>query len=272
MNATQTNGPSGVKPKGGLFGFPIYAEHTPPPCQECGGPCKLSNVANDGEPPQWISLSRICPKCVALIRYREAQAKRDAAAEARQAALAETWAKFGPMGEINEENIYRGVEFAKLPNPHTAREILAWTPRQAKGLIIFGETAQGKTFMIYALAKKLILEHGVVPLLVTGPGLRNQISEAARSEDSTKRGALLARLTNAPVLMIDDLGQAARSDAAEEALLEIVEGRTSRQRPIIATTNFVGESFASRFLKPETGAAVIRRLSAYATTIRAAKI
>lgn len=275
MTPTQTNGPSGPpqpKPIGGRFGFPVFAEPTPPACSECGGPCKLSNIAADDEPPQWVSLSRICPTCATRIRREHAENRREAEREEANENNRRKWEAFGPYGEDNTENIYRGVEFDRLPHKALAEQVIQWSPRSRQGMIIFGETSQGKTFMLYALAKRLILEHGIEPLLMTGPGLRTQISEAARHAEPSRRAALIARMVNAPVLMIDDLGQAAKSDTAEEALWEIAEGRTSRNRPTIVTTNFIGESFANRFLKPETGAAVIRRLSQFAKTFRAATI
>lgn len=232
----------------------------------------MSNIADEGQPPQWVSLSPICPACAMRIRREMNTQRREAAKDARQQALADAWAKFGPDGEDNTDNIYREVDVALLPLRAVAQTVLSWNPNQKKGLLIFGDTGQGKTFMLYALARRCLLEFGVEPLLFSGVSFRLQISEAARHAETTKRRALVARMINAPVLMIDDLGQAAKSDSAEEALWEVTEGRTSRGRPMIVTTQFIGECFSQRFLKPETGAAVIRRLSQYCQNIRAATI
>lgn len=269
MQAIPTPGANSTSTSSVLFGYRERDPKAPPICRRCQtSPVRLSNVAPDGDPAHWIALSPFCIPCAMAIKSEERQALQLASQEALRQHLREDWNVFGPEGEVNEDCIYRDCDFALLPCPNIAAKILEWKPSR-KGMLIHGESGHGKTFMLYALARKLMFDHGVRPLLWTGPGFRLQVTAAARHSDGAKRGALIARMVNAPVLMIDDLGQAAASDAAEEALWEVVEGRTSRNRPCIVTTQFIGERFGTRFLKPETADAVIRRLSQYSETIRA---
>lgn len=272
MTATPTSGAISRSLARETMGFRHQDPSNPPLCRRCNVvTVPLRNVSPDETVETWVALSPFCTACVKAIRHEEAQTKRQTAENARLEAIRASWANFGPEGEDNTENAYRAVDEARLPYPGIAAKILAWKPAK-RGMIVFGDTGQGKTFMLYALAKRLIYNHGVLPTLYSGPGLRQAITAAARHSDSNRRALLLARLVNAPILMIDDLGQAAASDAAEEALWEITEGRTSRGKPMIVTTNFIGERFSQRFLKPETGSAVIRRLSEHCETIRAAQL
>lgn len=241
----------------------------PPKCPRCGGLILGCNIGTD-DAPRIVYLSTHCDACVTAIRSEERATAKQRADEAHQRRLESAWKSFGPEGQENDEGlIYRDVQHSRLPRRDKADEILKWQPKNStgKGLMIHGASGRGKTFMVYLLAKHLMEKHGITPILYTAPGLRHAFNRAARSEDSARRDALLDRLIAAPVVIIDDLGQSAMTEAAEEMLWELIEGRTSRKKPIVITTQFCGQLFIDRFRTTKTGESVFRRLAQFCQEI-----
>jgi hypothetical protein len=60
--------------------------------------------------------------------------------------------------------------------------------------------------------------------------------------------------------LIDDLGQGAPSDQAEETILAILERRTGEGRPTYVTTQYSFADLLDRFRSPNLGMAVVRRI------------
>lgn len=235
-----------------------------PPCQSpgCKGRITGINIAPDGQPEKLAYWNRFCDPCVDRIKAAEEAKKLAANSRAQQ----DAWKTFGPEGAPDDEpNIYREADPARIHplHKHHLDTIRDWNPYKGRGLILCGPTGEQKTMMLYLLARHLIQSRGIVPMLWTSPGLRHAFNKAARSDDLNERQRLMTRLLRVPVLMIDDLGQMAQSESAEEMLWELVEGRTSIKKPIATTTQFIGERFVAKFRSRPTGEAIIRRLGDY---------
>jgi DNA replication protein DnaC len=76
----------------------------------------------------------------------------------------------------------------------------------------------------------------------------------------------LQRLYSAPVVFLDDVGKCRLTERGEAELFGLVENRTANGKPIIATTNFVGDSLANT-MRGETGQPLVRRLREFCDCI-----
>ncbi len=159
-------------------------------------------------------------------------------------------------------SLYRSPELraaAPLDKMKLVREAVA----SGKGIFAYGESGMFKTTCVWLGAVQWLVHKGKRVECVSGSEIRTRSAEARNKLD-----AYLAPLIAAPWLFIDDLGQGAMTDAYSDVLLQIAEGRMSESRPVIITTQFDREALAARFTTPETGKAVVRRLSLLANPIQ----
>lgn len=246
-----------------ILGQAIFS---PRRCEACQVAIMPHNLGTPTQPVyRW--LSRYCDPCVE-IQKREARATIFAEHQDKEhRRIEKLWETFGPEGQNNTENIYREADPAKVKNKRVTIRALEWTPGRKTGLMLAGDTGTSKTFTVYLIAKQCVFQHGVLPTLWLAPALRHKFNVLARSDDEHARGRFLNELIHTRVLIIDDIGQAASTEAAEEALYEVIEGRVARSKPIIVTTQFMGERFIAKFKNRETGVAILRRLGEHTTPL-----
>ena len=133
----------------------------------------------------------------------------------------------------------------------------------SQGLLVVGNTGTGKTWVMWHLLRRLLDEERSVVVLdaVTyRSGMANAACEGETEE-------YVRRLTHAELLYWDDFGQTHLSDAASEMLLHVVEQRTSRERPMLLTSQYSGGALESQFQRPEMGGAVRRRINEFCRVI-----
>jgi hypothetical protein len=131
--------------------------------------------------------------------------------------------------------------------------VMQFNPTQGRGLLIHGQTDTGKTRAVWRLLKRLA-EEGHEWLFVEAIDLLDNIPERAFS---------------IPVLVIDDLGNDTLTAQKEVKLLKILRTRANWHRPVIITTQFVGDSLQKRFTETATAQAVIRRLRSFCDAVQA---
>ncbi len=102
---------------------------------------------------------------------------------------------------------------------------------QHNNVLITGPTGAGKTFLACALAQKACRE-GYSSLYRRVPRLLHELT-IARADGSLMR--LLARLSRAHVLILDDWGLAPLGDQERRDILEVLEDRHGLRSTIIAT-------------------------------------
>jgi Cdc6-like AAA superfamily ATPase len=117
---------------------------------------------------------------------------------------------------------YHKTTFEKLPHPHLSKKAMLWTPAEDMGLILTGPSGSGKTRTMYLLLNELRKQRQISVDVQPCIQLRQKIVQAARSQHLDTRDKLIKRLTTAPILYLDDLGQMNNTDAAAEALMEII--------------------------------------------------
>jgi DNA replication protein DnaC len=116
---------------------------------------------------------------------------------------------------------------------------------------------------MWQLLRRLLDEQRVVVAL-DAVTYRSGLASAAREGETE---AYVRRLTHADLLYWDDFGQTHLSGAASEMLLHVVEQRTSRERPLLITSQYSGGALESQFQRSEMGAAVRRRINEFCQVI-----
>jgi hypothetical protein len=131
--------------------------------------------------------------------------------------------------------------------------VMQFDPSRGRGMVIHGPTDCGKTRAVWRLLRKLS-EDGVEWLFVEAIDLLDSIPE---------------RAFGVPVLVIDDLGNDTLTAQKEVKLLKVLRTRANWHRPVIITTQFVGETLQKRFTETATAQAVIRRMRAFCDAVSA---
>ena len=158
--------------------------------------------------------------------------------------------------------IYRGTDPAKLPVQGKLAEVMAWRygPR---GLILHGVTGRGKSRCAWLLMEREIMSGRRTAALDWEAGL----GWAATFKVSSERAVRwLRKLSTVEVLFLDDVFKARLTESFEAALYGIIENRTSRGLPIIATTNDTGASLKAR-MSDDRGQAIYRRLKEFCRSV-----
>lgn len=114
---------------------------------------------------------------------------------------------------------------------------------QKKMLLLTGESGLGKTFLLHAMAKRLI-DRGVNVLLVSA----YKFYDAARKAYFTGYGEELENIMDAEVLMIDDLGsEPVRENVTITQLFNLINERTTAGKGLIISTNLNEAEIRSRY-------------------------
>lgn len=212
-------------------------------CRRCQSPYECGAVRYGSE--LW-PFTFYCDPCFDIERAAHDAAEQDA----RKAKRAEAWA------EDVGRDAFTDTDIARLDAALLAK-VMSWT-YGAKGLLLHGPSGRTKSRMMWLLARRLYVDDGIPLMVLRATKLSRNIGDMM-----TPAGAIEAQiraLISTPILIIDDLGKEVQSDRWESALIEILDARTSARRPVIITTNYVGDKLVQRYRDRSTGEAIVRRL------------
>ena len=114
------------------------------------------------------------------------------------------------------------------------RYIANWgtVERDNVGMLLWGNTGTGKTFLAACIANALI-DQGVSVMMTSFP----RILAAVQGLRPDERAGYLDDLNRYRLLVIDDLGAERQSEYALEIVYNVIDGRYKAQKPLIVTTN-----------------------------------
>ena len=210
-------------------------------CQECGKEFDAPTIELCG---QHCCFEKFCLACKPIREQQE----RDVAAIRQERARLDEFERICPP-------LYRDTDPLKLPcNPEVTKLVLGWV-YGPKGLVLHGATGRGKTRLAYMLVRRLVLDGRSVsafdPL-----SFAHRVGETFGEYQGER---FIREQQRVDVLMLDDLGKAKLTERAEAELFGLVEHRIANLKPLIVTTNFVGDKLSDK-LSEDRATPLVRRL------------
>lgn len=101
---------------------------------------------------------------------------------------------------------------------------------KGRGILLYGATGNGKTFMGCCVANKLI-DNGFTVLVKNFNSISNELFSAQYKDE------YMNRLNRVALLMLDDLDIERESAYMNEVVYSVIDGRYRAKKPIIVTTN-----------------------------------
>ena len=171
------------------------------------------------------------------------------------------------------------LDFVRLRNPDALRRVLdsldfrahpsdgklvMRSPEIATGWALFGATGSGKTRCAYTLLRRLHILGDVDFEAVRTTEFANMVRRCS-FENRAELDAYTRRLAETPILLLDDLHQPKFTPSYAEALLDLVEVRTSNDLPMIVTCQIDGKELIEKWsgdtpAQRPTAEAIVRRL------------
>ena len=106
-----------------------------------------------------------------------------------------------------------------------------------RGLLLHGKAGNGKTYLSFAIANELYKRgHGVLAISVSR--LLKIITDSYNTNSNIKEIEMLSAISQAKLLILDDLGTENKTHWSYEKLYSIIDERYRARKPIIITTNF----------------------------------
>jgi len=158
--------------------------------------------------------------------------------------------------EAYNESLKRAVDYAK--------RVVAQFPvrigERDSGLLMIGLPGVGKTHLAVAMLRACIAKGGS-GLFYTTSELMSLLRNTYSGQADTTESAVLRDVSEADIVVFDDLGRERASEWRDEMLHLIVNSRYSNRRPTIFTTNYdVGEIDDFDSLQVRVGLRVYSRL------------
>ena len=189
----------------------------------------------------------VCDDCEARAQRNNAEIAERLATEAEATRLAQF------ADKVPED--YLGTDPARLPR-WSGEIVNAWNPTDRYGVTLVGPANAGKTRTAVLLLQKAFLRKLPVRFEHAG-NLRRFINRMAREGDDHKA---IAELAEAPILVIDDIGNQAWTETSEEFYLALLEARTNKRRPTICTTQYPADELIGKASNRRMGTAIARRI------------
>lgn len=104
----------------------------------------------------------------------------------------------------------------------------------AKGLMFFGRSSRGKTFVASCIANALISR--AVPVVVTST-VKLASPSGLYSREGDEQRTIIANMNSARLLVLDDLGAERDRSFKAEQVFDLIDSRYNSNRPLIVTTN-----------------------------------
>ena len=128
---------------------------------------------------------------------------------------------------------------------HVEDVVFDWrTNEDNRGLVLYGDVGRGKTHLLCAIVRELVLTHGVSARFVEFSHLLADIKTGFDRGEGA--GKLIDDLVSVDVLAIDELGKGRNTEFEGTVLDELVSRRYNAARPIFATTNYAPSASTGR--------------------------
>jgi DNA replication protein DnaC len=167
---------------------------------------------------------------------------------AAQGELLRRYSQLGSLSRMTFDNLHAEGR-AGFAEPSSFRRAVqharAFAADPHGWLVVFGPSGAGKTHLAAAVANALV-QAGRPALYSSAPDLLDHLRATYDSGSPVDYDGLFRRITDAPVLIIDDLGAHNASPWAQEKLDQILTRRYNGRRPTVITTAIAETAFDER--------------------------
>jgi len=118
--------------------------------------------------------------------------------------------------------------------------------KEGIGLLIYGPPGNGKTYVSSCIANRLI-ENMIPTICVSINGLLDRIKQTFNTWGKEGEEQIIRSLSNADLLIIDDLGTEQDTDWSNTKVYNILDSRYRNGLPLIVTTNFKLEDLKEKY-------------------------
>lgn len=220
----------------------------PAPCPRCGDPSERVTVTLFGQTKTFTGMCAGCSEAAKRQKTEQEQIEQEHRLQAR-------WQELCPPR-------FRQTDRNRLP-AELLRQVMDWEFGQT-GLVLYGPTGACKTRVAWLLMERLLREGRTIAAYddVTFS------NDCSRLYYEGEGPVWFQALCDVDVLFLDDLGKASLTPRVESTLWGVVDRRINYMKPIIATTNLVGEEFTTA-MSNNRGPSLIRRLREFCHFISA---
>ena len=149
--------------------------------------------------------------------------------------------------------IYVGKTFEDYQRDNFNSAAIGWAHYAVdnnEGLYLYGNAGCGKTLLAAIIAQEL-LKRGKSVIFGDVPSLLDALKGTFDKDSESRLEDLMATLSGADWLVLDDLGTETPTEWAVERLYTIINARYNAGLPIIVTSNFDTEKVAYRLNRPK---------------------
>lgn len=221
--------------------------------------CATCSCEFETKPSPWFPPARHCPSCTA-IKLAESEAAEKKRQEDQHAQYRKSqWERICPP-------IYQETDPARI-NPKCLKAAMEWSLEHADGLGFIGGTGAGKTRAAF-IALKRAFDANQSCAAVSHNAFSCVVISAFSGTDEERQTARnkLTTFQQCEVLLLDDLGKPPTTERVDAELEELVEIRTSHNRPILWTSNGSSAWLIKR-MGADRGPALVRRLSEFSEIV-----
>lgn len=220
-----------------------------PLCPLCGGAEFVHPIMASGKP----DYSRVVP-CACS----------DKKLVGNRQDLLKSYSNLGPLSDKTFENfvVHEGEQgiTGHKGMAHALQTARSFAENPEGWLVLLGPSGSGKTHLAAAIANHR-LSNGYPVLFVSVPDLLDHLRATYHPSSEVTYDELSERVKNAPLLVLDDLGQQSTSPWAREKLDQLINHRFISRLPTVFTTALrpeeLGERWNMRMTEPKLSQVII---------------